>query len=134
MLWLRPQTKPKRRLGLCQLGERIRHERKIGRSDHTGAIRFFKEALRLSCCSKPDHLRLVRRIVTRSAAICGGESAPTSHPAFGSPRIRLEQKAEQSFFSARQIAFQPVVEADVFKPNAAFCARLRVLPTQCPEG
>jgi hypothetical protein len=42
MLWLGPHTKPKRRLDLCQLGERIRHGRKIWRMDHTGAVRFFK--------------------------------------------------------------------------------------------
>jgi len=42
MLWLRPHTKPKRGLDLCQLGERIRHGRKIGRMDHTGCYVVFQ--------------------------------------------------------------------------------------------
>ena len=46
MFWLGPHTKPQRRLDLRQLGERIRHGRKIWRVDHTGAVLFFKRPRR----------------------------------------------------------------------------------------
>src|ERR1700693_5071578 len=49
MLWLGPHTKPKRRLDLCQLGERIRHGRKIWGMDHTGAVQVFKRPRPLRC-------------------------------------------------------------------------------------